>query len=148
MIWVVNANSTICRIYNYSKKPSQLVLLKELLHPESRIKASVDLTSDKPGHYQTQHSSHGSYGAHTDPHAVEIDKFSRQIAVELEHGRTQGLYKQLILISPAHMNGNLGLHLNKHVKELVTHHLHKDLLNINENDLLDFIHSNTRYPEK
>src|SRR5207253_1908212 len=105
MIWVVNANSSICRIYDFIKKPLQLILLKELVHPENRLKASEILTSDKPGHFQTAHAAHGSFGAHTDPKDVEIDKFAREIARELDHGRATGVYKKLILITPAHLDG-------------------------------------------
>jgi protein required for attachment to host cells len=147
MIWVINTNSNLCRIYNYHKVPAKLTLLKELKHPEARAKSSDYLTSDKPGKYIAADAAHGSYSPHTDPKTVEIEKFSREIAGELDHGRKVNSFEKLIIITPPHMSGLLLNHLDKHVKERVTHKFHKDLLHLSEKELLDYLKENAKYSE-
>jgi protein required for attachment to host cells len=139
MIWLINANTNQCRIYDYQKKPAQITLIKELSNPAARLKASVDLTSDKPGHYQGMGSVRGAYSPHTDPKENEIDHFARDVARELDHGRNTNLYKEIILIAPPHMIGLLNLHTDKHVKELVIDSIHNDLIYMKDHELLDFI---------
>jgi protein required for attachment to host cells len=146
MIWVVNSNSNVCRIYDYQKKAGKLILLKEINHPENRMKTGEFLTSDKPGHYQSSNAAHGTFAPHSDPKEVAIDQFSREIAKELDHGRKTNIYDKLILINPPHMNGLIHLHLDKHVKELVMHNIPKDLLHLPDHELLDYLQINTRYP--
>jgi protein required for attachment to host cells len=144
MIWIVNMNSNICRIYDYAKSPEKLNLLKEIQHPDSKLKKS-DLVSDKQGHYKTDGSVHGAYSQHSDPKEITIDDFSREIAKELNHGRTANAYNALVIITPPHMNGLLHQHLDKHVNDLVTHNIQKDISNCSDHELLEFLKINTRY---
>src|SRR5579871_5043532 len=102
LTWVINTDSNTCRIYDYSKKPGHLTLIKEIQHPENRLR-DIDLTTDKPGHYRTDGSAHGSYSQPSDPKEVKIEDFSREIAKELDHGRNTNAYKKLIVIAPPHM---------------------------------------------
>jgi protein required for attachment to host cells len=147
MTWVITANSSTCHIYNYDKSSSQLTLLKEILHPESRVKKSDELTSDKPGHFKTNGSAHGSYCQRTDPKEVEFENFSREIAKELDQGRNSNLYKQLIIITPPHMNGLLNQHMNKHVKDLIVNNIQKDAHHLKDHELLQFLKTNAQYPD-
>ncbi len=138
--WVINTNSNTCRIYQYHR-PDQLTLLKELSHPENKLR-DIDLTSDKPGHYKTGSTTHGAYAQASDPKEIKIDEFSREIAKELDHGRNTQAYKKLIIIAPPHMNGLLNQHINKHVKELVVHVFEKDLIKLPDRELLAYLQAN------
>jgi len=146
-IWVVTTDSNTCRIYNYSKKPAQLTLLKEIKHPENKLR-DIDLTSGKPGRYKSSGSAHGAYSQPTDPKEIKIEDFSREIAAELDHGRTTLAYKKLIVIAPPHMNGLISQHINKHVKELIAHNFEKDLVHLHDHELLIFLKDHTRYPDE
>lgn len=147
LIWVVNTNSNTCRIYNYKKKPGQLALFKEILHPENKLR-DLDLTSDKPGHYKANGSAHGTYSQSSDPKEIKIDNFSREIAKELDHGRNSHAYNNLIVIAPPHMNGLLFQHINKLVKNLVSHNIEKDLIHLPDHELLSFLKTHTQYPDE
>lgn len=125
MIWVITGNTNNCRIYNYNKNHSQLSLLKEITHPELRLKTSDTFTSDKPGHYQTNESARGAYSPHMDAKEIEIDRFSREIADELDVGRRTNSYEHLIIIMPPHINGLLFKHTNDHVKRLVINNIQR-----------------------
>ncbi len=147
LTWVLSTNSNACRIYHYRKELKQLTLVKEILHPENKLR-DIDLTSDKPGHYKANGGAHGAFSQQSDPKEIKIDNFSRDLAKELDHNRTVHAYEKLILIAPPHMNGLLFQHLNKHVKELVAHNIEKDLSHLTEHELLDFLHQHTQSLKK
>lgn len=139
MTWIVVANSNLCRIYSVSKNTGELSVVTEMAHPESKLKRSDYLTSDRPGRYQTDYSTGGSYSQPTDPKEVEIDNFSREIAQELNKGRNDHAYTHLIIITDPHMNGLLTKHLDKHVKELIKKEIKKDVVQLPNHELLNFI---------
>lgn len=145
--WVVNTDSNTCRIYQYRKNPDQLTLLKEIRHPENKLR-DIDLTSDKPGHYKSSNTTHGAYSQPSDPKEIKVDAFSREIAKELDHGRNIQAYKNLILIASPHMSGLLFQHINKHVHDLVAHKIEKDLIHLPDHDLLDFLRIHTQFPNE
>lgn len=148
MIWVATANANTCRIYNYDKNHSTLSLLKEITHPEMKLKTSDTLTTDRPGHYQTSESARAAYSPHMDAKEIEIDNFSREIVEELDKGRKTNSYEKLILIASPHMHGLLNHHLNNHVKERVINNIQKDLQHLNDRELLDFLETHAQYPDK
>lgn len=144
--WVVATDSTTCRIYEYTKKPIQLILVEEISHPENRLR-DIEITSDKPGHYKASSGARGAFVQSSDPKAVKIANFSREIAQQLDSGRNKHAYKNLIIIAPPHMNGLLHQHINKHVKDMVTHNIKKDVIHFNDHELIDFLHTHTKYAE-
>lgn len=148
MIWITSANTNTCRIYSYDKNHSKLTLLKEIKHPEMRLKTSDSLTTDRPGHYQTSESARGAYSPHMDAKEIEIDNFSREIADELDKGRKANLYEKLILISAPHMHGLINHHLNKYVKDMMINSIEKDLIHLNERELLEFLHKHAQYSDQ
>jgi len=144
MTWIVTANTNLYRIYHYDKNPEKIALVKEVNHPENKLKKGDFLTSDKPGKYQTDGTGGGSYSPRTDPKVVEIDNFSREIALELNHGRTANAYSNLIVIMPPHMHGLLSEHLDKHVKALIKKEIQKDVTHLAHNELLEFLKTNLK----
>jgi protein required for attachment to host cells len=140
--WVAVVNSNTCQIYSYSKKPEQLTLLKEIDHPESKLKNS-ELTSDKSGSYKARDAVRGNYSPHMDAKEIEINNFAREVAKTLGHERSLNSYDRLILIASARTTGLIFQHIDKHVKELITHNIQKDILHLANHELLDFIKTNT-----
>lgn len=148
MIWVVNTNTNTCHIYQFQKKPAHIQLLKEIHHPENRSKKGDYFTSDKPGQYHGVDTIRGAYSPETDPREVEIENFSREIAHQLEQGRNQQGYQQLVIIAPPHMNGLLFRHLTPLVRKMVRNNIKKDFPHITESELLHFLIDNTRFPDE
>lgn len=144
MIWVVNSNSNTCRIYTYNKVHSKLDLVKEILHPENKLH-NVSLVSDGPGKFKTSGGAHGSYAPPSDPKEVKIDNFMRDIARELNNERVKNSFEKLILISPAHTNGMLMQHMDKHVKERIISNIQKDLMHLNDHDLINILEATPNY---
>lgn len=144
MILVVNTNTNDCKIYHYDKHPAQLTLIKEISHPDNKLK-NGDLTSDREGHYRVAQSGGGAYSPRTDAKEVEIINFSREIAHDLNHRRNGNGFERLILIAPPHMHGLISQHLNKHVMDLVSNRIQKDLIYMKQHELLDFLQKNAQY---
>jgi protein required for attachment to host cells len=136
MVWTVIANSNSCRIFDYDKRVKQLTLVKELFHPQSKLKGS-DLVSDAPGHYKTRGPTHGSYEPREEPKENEVDHFAREIAKLLDAERRQNHYEELILIAPPHMNGLIHSHLNSHVLDIIVNDINKDMANFTEHQILE-----------
>lgn len=143
-IWFLVTDSNTCKIYNYDKKLHQLDLYKKVEHPENKLK-DIDLTSDGPGSYHFGHSGSGTYSQPSDPKEIKINNFAREISEELNAGRNTQLYKKLIIVAPPHMNGLIASYLNKHVKDLLAHTIEKDLLHLEDRELLDFVKKH--YPD-
>ncbi|MCW8409867.1 host attachment protein [Legionella sp. PATHC035] len=139
--WVLAADTNTCRIYKSTTTPYDLKLIKELQHPQSKLR-DIELTSEKPGRYNTATTTRGTYTQQSDPKEIEIDNFARTIAEELDHSRNAHEYDKLIVITGPHMNGLLFHHLNKHVHHLVTHNLKNDVIHLTEKELSDFLRKN------
>lgn len=144
---VVNTNTNTCRIYHYVKHPAQLTLIKEIKHPENKLR-SGEITSDRPGHYKAGNAAHGAYSPHMEAKEVEIDNFSREIANELDKERMKKEYEEAIIIAPPHMNGLLFQHVNKHVKDLVINNIEKDLIHLTDHELLKYLQAHTQYHDQ
>ena len=140
--WIITIDSTTCRIYDYQIKPAQVTLIKKIEHLENKLR-DIELTSDKPGHYQGGISSRGAFSQQSDPKKIKIDNFSNEIAKELTLNKNKNAYHHLIIIAAPHMNGLLFQHLNKHVEELVSHSIKKDVMQLNERELLKFVQEHT-----
>lgn len=143
MTWIVAANTNDCRIYHLNEKEKTLTLIKEINHPENKKKASEYLTSDKPGHYHAG-AAHGAYEPHTDPKEVQINDFARLIAHALNKGRNDNAFSKLMIIALPHMSGLLAKHLDKHVSELITKTIHKEVLQMSEKELMAFLQEHQR----
>jgi protein required for attachment to host cells len=138
MTWVVILNSNECRIFSFSKKNKELVLLKEISHPENKGR-NEDLVSDRPGHYNTNSRAGGAYAQHTDPKDVKIDQFILEINKLLDESRLHQQYEKLIIIAAPKMYGHLMQHMDKNVEKLITQHIQKDLVFFKEHEALDFL---------
>lgn len=139
MIWVVIANSSDCRIYNYEKKDKKLSLIKEIAHPEGKMKGT-DLVSDRSGHYNgSTPDAGGAYSPRKTPKEIVNEEFARHVAKELEAARSTEDYKELILVAGPEMNGLLSQHLSKHVKDCIISNIKKDLNNLPDHELIQFL---------
>ena len=137
LTWLVVFDSTICRIYDYSK--NNLALVKQIEHSENKLK-DIEITSDKPGRYQSS-GAHGTYSQESDPKAIQIERFSKEIAKILEHGHAVNDYEKLILVSSPPMHGLLLKDINKQVEKLISRVIPKDLVHVSEADLLNDVNN-------
>jgi len=122
-ICILVANASEAHIYEAkSVRSKDLTKIKTLTHPESREKGT-DLISDRPGHYQTNHSARSAYEK-SSPKETQAEYFAIQLCDELNLNRKHNTYEKLIIIAPPKFYGRMQKHLNKHVTEFI--HIPKD----------------------
>ena len=134
--WYLIANASEARIYSRNLDNDQLECLETLTHPESRMKGS-ELSSDRPGHYQSSGNGRGAFVEKTDPKEYEAERFAIEIGKFLNNERTQNKYVDLCISATPHFHGLINKHLDKQVSALVSKHADKDLMQIDESKLAE-----------
>ena len=139
--WVLVANASQARLYKTEERPKTLSLIKELLHPASRVKGE-NLASDRPGHFQgeavgMEGTTHGAFNEPTDPKQYEHERFARELASELDSGRTNHAFDKLVIIASPHFHGLINKQLNGHLEKMVVNHIQKDYTELDEKALLE-----------
>lgn len=141
--WIVLADSSRARIFLADHDLERARLLRELDHPESRLKPSELTTGMKgstgPREARSLHGHRPSTDPQTGPHQVELEKFAREIAQELEHGRVQGAYEELIVAAPPQFLGLIRRYMKVDVERTVRARISKNLVRTEERDVAERI---------
>lgn len=139
--WILVASAS--EAYLYSSEDvyaGALQLVEKLKHPESREKG-LELTSDRPGHYQTDHGARSAYEkSHPKEEATEV--FAIQLARLLKDGNYNHDYEQLIVIMAPHFYGLLNKHMDFKVDKFI--HIPKDYTKYTERELVTRLNSDLR----
>ncbi len=136
---IIVANASEASIYETEHvRGKKFTFIEKFEHPESRAKGE-DLTSDKPGHYQTDHSARSAYEK-SDPKQVEAEKFSCELAHHAKkmHGCNQ--FDHLILMMPAHIHGFFMKHFTCKFSNI--EHVSKDYTKLSMDELIEQLHAN------
>lgn len=141
--WILVANASTAKLYSAIKAKllnhtAELQLVSEFEHPEARQK-SGDIASDRSGNYHNAISGHGTFVESSEPKEHENEKFSRQLAGELESARVAGKFDELIVVAPPHFHGLLNTHLDGNVNNRITVTINKDYTKADERQLLAYI---------
>ncbi len=132
--WILVANASEAKIFSNKGIGKGLEVVTKLSHPDSRKKAS-ELVTDRPGHMAGSGNGHGSRQPATDPKQHEHDVFSRELAQQLDQGRTSNSYQRLIVVAEPHFRGLLKHAMNSQVNGLVTDSIDKDYTKLSEKEL-------------
>jgi len=132
--WILVANASIARLFAHSGHEHGLALVKELSHPQSRMK-NADLVTDRAGHMQGSGDGHGSRQPRTVAKEQEAEHFAGELARELEHGRNAGQFDRIILVVAPGFLGLLNEKLDPQIAKLVTRRYEKDYTQINDREL-------------
>lgn len=111
--WVLVADASRARLFQYDGFGAAIKLLKEWTHDGSRLK-NHDLLSDRPGRVMQSHGGpHPGHGSHSgmekahSPKEVEHEHFARELQHELEHSLSVNAYGRLILVANPEFLGML-----------------------------------------
>lgn len=134
--WIMVANASHAKLFSNHGPNKGLQLVKELIHPESREKAS-ELVSDRVGNF----AGSGSYAQATPPKEHEAERFALEIAHELEQGRVSNAYEKLILVTSSHFMGLLNGRLSTQVRNKVSESINKDYTSLPVKELAGHLES-------
>jgi len=140
--WLLIANTNSALIYDISSH-EHLPKLKDHLvkafdFPEGKLKSS-ELGNDEPGRYHTMGAPGSAYSPDTNPHQVELERFSRLIGDYLLAENLAHHYEQLIVCAEPHFLGILDTHFPKHVKDSVKIKINKDYIPMIHNSFNEFV---------
>lgn len=145
MSWIVVADASRCQIYEFSGKTHSLHLIDSIENEAARQKR-MDLVTDRPGQYKARDTAYGAYQPSSDPKTVSLQHYLHEVASYLNQGRMQHAYDELTLIAADRMMGYLNNGLDKHVLNLVSHHIQKDLMALKPHELEALLIEKTRHP--
>lgn len=129
--WILVANASLARLYANLGPNKGLQLVKEITHPESRMK-NADLTSDRAGQMQAAGSGHGAREQQTPPKLNAARSFAQRLAKELYMGRSRNLFARAILVAPPGFMGMLNATLDRPTAQMVTDRFEKDYTKTSE----------------
>ena len=132
--WILVANASIARLFAHSGHEHGLALVKELSHPQSRMK-NADLVTDRAGHMQGSGDGHGSRQPRTEAKEQEALHFAGELALELGHGRNAGKFEHIVLVATPGFLGMLNDKLDPQLAKLVTRRYEKDYTQITDKEL-------------
>ncbi len=123
--WILVANASLAKLYENLGPNKGLKLVKELIHPESRLKNS-ELVTDRPGSMPSVGNGQGSCQPQTIPKDHEAKVFAQELAQELYAGRTKNAYGRAIVIAPPSFMGMLNGVIDNTTRQLITDRFEKD----------------------
>lgn len=123
--WILVANASLARLYENLGPNKGLKLVKELIHPESRLKNS-ELVTDRPGAMASTGNGQGAKLPQTEPKTHEAKVFAQELAQELYQGRTQNAFRRAIVFAPPAFMGMLNAVIDTPTAQLVTDRFEKD----------------------
>jgi protein required for attachment to host cells len=129
--WILLADAASARLYVPGEGPGDWTLLREIEHPESRMRPS-ELLSDKPGRVKQSTGSRAALEPHTPRQKVEAERFARELAQVLDEGVVSGACERLVLVTPPAFLGVLRHKLPPRVAARVSDVIEKDYLHLDQ----------------
>jgi len=123
--WILVANASLARLYEHLGPNKGLKLVKEMIHPESRLKNS-ELVTDRPGSMSSSGNSQGAKQPQTRPKQHQAKRFAQELAQELYSGRTENAYRRAIVFAPPTFMGMLNSVIDHPTEQLITDRFEKD----------------------
>jgi protein required for attachment to host cells len=120
--WIVVADRSRARIFSVETPKGPLIELADLVHPEARAHER-DLTSDRPGRSRDQHVLSPPHSARDQ----QAQGFAREIADELEDGRHNARFEQLLVVAAPDILGMLRKTMSTSVAKTVTLEIDKNM---------------------
>lgn len=136
--WILVANASLARLYAHLGPKKGLQLVKEIVHPESRMK-NTDLITDRAGQLQAAGSGHGAREPSSAPKLHAARAFAQKLAKELYMGRSRNRFGRAILIAPPAFMGMINATLDRPTAQLVTDRFEKDYTKSTEPALRDHL---------
>ena len=122
---LVLANTNKAEIYSVEEQ--QYALIYQLDHPQSRLK-SVELTTDKSGHYQGSQGGHGQFSPPTSAHREEQKQFAVELAEFLVRAGQQLGLQTLVICAEPRFDGLLKQALPQKMHYKNIKHIEKDYI--------------------
>jgi len=124
-VWVLVADRARARLFEFASSGQKLVEIACFDNPEARIHG---IARDRlPRVNESSGGIRHAIEPRTTMMEKSVDRFARSLIDELENGRTQQRYDQLILVAPPRFRGALHRHVDKPLKNCISAEISRDL---------------------
>jgi len=124
-VWVLVADRARARLFEFASSGQKLVEIACFDNPEARIHG---IARDRlPRVNESSDGIRHAIEPRTTMMEKSVDRFARSLIDELENGRTQQRYDQLILVAPPRFRGALHRHVDKPLKNCISAEISRDL---------------------
>lgn len=138
--WILVANASLAHLYENTGPNTGLHVVKELVHPQSRLK-NAELVTDRAGSMMSSGNGQGARQPQTAPKDHQAQVFAHELAQALNHGRTQNLYRRAIVFAPPGFMGLLNGELDHQTAQMITDRFEKDYTKSSESQLREHLAS-------
>ena len=127
-LWVVVADGEKA-LFLENRGDTQYPNLQVVQEMEQENPATREQGSDRPGRYSDGPSVHRSAVEDTDWHRLGKERFADEVAERLYKLAHRGAFKEMVLIAPPQVLGDMRRKLHKEVAEKITLEIPKTLTN-------------------
>jgi protein required for attachment to host cells len=127
-LWVVVADGEKA-LFLENRGDTQYPDLQVVQEMEQENPATREQGSDRPGRYSDGPSVHRSAVEDTDWHRLGKERFADEVAERLYKLAHRGAFKEMVLIAPPQVLGDMRRKLHKEVAEKITAEIPKTLTN-------------------
>ena len=137
--WISSANRSNANLFESNWPSKSMLRLQDIPHPQGKMQ-NQDIDTDKPGRV---FDSFGNGPHSTSPRQEPTEHIAQQFALDLAEmlnkGRLTHAYDKLVLIAEPKFLGLLRGALDKNTESLVTQTVNKELLDVTEKDLAEYL---------
>ena len=137
--WILSANRSSASLFESDWPGKSMRRIQDIPHPQGRMQ-NQDIDSDKPGRV---FDSFGEGRHSTSPKQEPTEHIAQQFALDLAEmlnkGRLTNAYDKLVLIAEPKFLGILRAALDKNTESLVTQTVNKELLDLKEEKLFEYL---------
>lgn len=137
--WILTANRSNASLFESDWPGTSMRRLQDIPHHQGRMQ-NKDIDTDKPGRV---FDSFGQGRHSTSPKQEPTEHIAQQFALDLAEmlnkGRLSNAYDKLVLIAEPKFLGILRAALNKNTASLVVQSVNKELLDVKEEDLAEYL---------
>ena len=137
--WILSANRSGASLFE-SDWPGKLIRrIHDFPHLEGRLQ-NQDIDTDKPGRiFDSFGQGRHSTSSKQDPTEHIAHQFALSLAEMLNKGRLSHAYDRLVIIAGPNFLGILRAALNKNTASLIVQSVNKELLDVKESELAEYI---------
>lgn len=141
--WILVADSARARLFSATRENGVLETLSEHVCSEAREK-SLDRGSDRPGRVQESASSeHHAMEPTTDPKMIEVQRFVKEVAQQLNDDAGADKFDRLVLAAPPQVLGYYRQQLSERVKDRVLVEIPKSFTQLKDHEISERLKRST-----
>ena len=137
--WILIANRSSASLFESDWPGKSMRRIQDIPHPQGRMQ-NKDIDTDKPGRiFDSFGEGRHSTSPKQEPTEHIAQQFAQDLAELLNKGRLTQAYDKLVLMAEPKFLGILRAALDKNTASLVTQTVNKELLDVKEEDLAEYL---------